>query len=68
MRVKAVISRHHVGLNDNGGHEIFEAEGLHIDFTARAVSIDGKKIDLTPKDYDLLFYMVKNRGIALTRN
>ena len=68
MRVKAVISRHHVGLNDNGGHEIFEAEGLHIDFTARAVSIDGKKIDLTPKEYDLLFYMVKNRGIALTRN
>lgn len=68
MRVKAVISRHHVGLNDNGGHDIFETEGLHIDFTARAVSIDGKKIDLTPKEYDLLFYMVKNRGIALTRN
>ena len=29
--------------------------------------VDGKKVDLTPKEYDLLFYLIKNKGIALTR-
>lgn len=41
--------------------------GLIIDFAARLVCIDGKRIDMSPKEYDLLFYMVKNRGTALTR-
>lgn len=67
MRVKAVISRHQQNTNLVDNHEVFDAEGLHIDFTGRIVTIDGKKIDMTPKEYDLLFYMVTNKGIALTR-
>jgi DNA-binding response OmpR family regulator len=67
MRVNAVISRHHTSANAMGTHETFDAEGLHIDFTGRIVTIDGKKVDMTPKEYDLLFYMVQNKGIALTR-
>lgn len=68
MRVKAVLSRRTVsdGGNDNN-HEIFEAEGLHIDFTGRTVKIDGERVNMTPKEYDLLFYLVRNKGIALTR-
>ena len=31
------------------------------------VEVDGTRIDLTPKEYDLLFYMAQNRNIALTR-
>ena len=42
-------------------------EGLEIDFAGRNVFVDGKKAILTPKEYDLLFYMVKNIGIALSR-
>ena len=42
-------------------------EGLSIDFSARIVTVDGKKVDLTPKEYELLFYFAKNKGIALTR-
>ena len=42
-------------------------EGLTIDFTGRIVTIDGEKVDLSPKEYDLLFYFAKNRNIALTR-
>ncbi|MDD3262146.1 MAG: winged helix-turn-helix domain-containing protein, partial [Oscillospiraceae bacterium] len=42
-------------------------EGLSINFAGRLVTIDGKKTDLSPKEYDLLFYMVTNRNIALTR-
>ena len=47
--------------------DVFELEGLKIDFTARIVYIDGQKADLSPKEYDLLFYLVKNANIALTR-
>ncbi|MBP0969470.1 MAG: response regulator transcription factor [Oscillospiraceae bacterium] len=49
-------------------HEKYEYKGLEIDFTARTVDIDSERIDMSPKEYDLLFYLVKNRGIALTRD
>ena len=65
MRVNAVMNR----VNRTGGQrrEIFRAEGLKVDFTARTVKVDGARVDLSPKEYDLLFYLVNNRGIALTR-
>lgn len=65
MRVNAVMNR----VNRTGGQrrEIFRAEGLEVDFTARTVKVDGTRVDLSPKEYDLLFYLVNNRGIALTR-
>ena len=47
--------------------EVYKYEGLTVDFTARMVFVDGVQEDLSPKEYDLLFYMVRNRGIALTR-
>lgn len=49
-------------------HEVVCVEGMSVDYTARRVTIDGQTLDLSPKEYDLLFYMVKNRGIALTRD
>lgn len=66
MRTAAVIKRTK-NISDNGTKEIIKFEGLTVDFTGRLVYIDGQKADMTPKEYDLLFYMVKNRGIALTR-
>ena len=65
MRVNAVMNR----VNRTGGQrrEIFRAEGLEVDFTARTVKVDGARVDLSPKEYDLLFYLVNNCGIALTR-
>ena len=41
--------------------------GLVIDFKARTVSIDGQRINLSPKEYKLLFYLVQNKNIALSR-
>ena len=67
MRVKVVISRNTGAGSGTGTHDIFTAEGLLVDFTGRIVTVDGKKVNMTPKEYDLLFYIVKNRGIALTR-
>ncbi|MBD5113371.1 MAG: response regulator transcription factor [Ruminococcaceae bacterium] len=48
--------------------EIERFEGLEINFTSRDVIIDGEKATLTPKEYDLLFFLVHNKNIALTRN
>lgn len=42
-------------------------KGLEIDMIGRSVYVDGKKIDMTPKEYDLMFYLVKHEGIALSR-
>ena len=44
-----------------------EFEGLKIDQVGRTVYVDGEKVELTPKEYELLFYMVRNKGIALKR-
>ena len=41
--------------------------GLKADVTARLVYIDGERIDMSPKEYDLFFYMLANRNIAISR-
>ena len=41
--------------------------GLKADLTARLVFIDDKRVDMSPKEYDLFFYMLKNRNIAISR-
>ena len=45
----------------------FADGGLKADFTARLVYVNGVRVDMTPKEYDLFFYMLRNRNIALTR-
>lgn len=47
--------------------ERFELDGLVIDFAGRVVWVDGAQMDMTPKEYELLFYMVRNKNIALSR-
>ncbi len=49
------------------GKEIYTVDGLVADVTARIVTVDGKRVDLSPKEYDLLFYMMRNQNIALSR-
>lgn len=41
--------------------------GLRADVTARLVFIDGERVDMSPKEYDLFFYMLDNRNVALSR-
>ena len=66
MRVQAILKRSSAAATENG-KEICHFEGLTVDFTGRIVTVDGKKVDLSPKEYDLLFYLVRNRNIALSR-
>ena len=70
MRVNAVlrrISRTEEQKQAENSNEIFIFEDLTVDFTARTVHIDKSRIDMSPKEYDLLFYMIRNKNIALTR-
>lgn len=67
MRVGAVLRRSR-STSADASHECVRMGGMTVDFTARQVSIDGTALDLSPKEYDLLFFMVRNRGIALTRD
>jgi len=65
-RVNVIASRH-----KNGGvkaNECIKFGGLEIDDIGRNVYVDGKKAEMTPKEYDLLFYLVRNRNIALSRD
>ncbi|MDD6095378.1 MAG: response regulator transcription factor [Clostridia bacterium] len=65
MRVDAIMKRS--AKKSEPPHEIFELEGLRADITARLVYIDGKRADMSPKEYDLFFYLLKNKNVALTR-
>lgn len=64
MRVEAVMKR---TLKTASRNELFKCGGLIVDMTARTVTVDGKRVDMSPKEYDLLFFLVKNKNIALTR-
>lgn len=67
MRINVVISRNLKDAAQNN-REIYRFEGLEVDFTGRTVKVNDERVEMTPKEYDLLFYMVRNRNIALTRN
>lgn len=68
MRVGAVLRRAQAPGAAENVHETVRIENMLVDFTARQVTIDGTEVELSPKEYDLLFFMVRNRGIALTRD
>ncbi|MDR3239705.1 MAG: response regulator transcription factor [Clostridiales bacterium] len=68
-RIQVIIMRN-IGrraIRAGSVNEIYQFGGMIIDVTARSVALDGVKAELTPKEYDLLFYLVKNRNIALSR-
>lgn len=65
-RINVVIERRKAkSLTNKSG---FTHEGLDINMVARTVTVDGKRLDLTPKEYELLFYLVNNRNVALSRD
>jgi len=63
-RIHAVLKR---GAQQENSGDVLTFEGLTIDMAGRNVFVDGEKAELTPKEYEILFYFVKNKGIALTR-
>ena len=73
LRVEAIMKRVSVKSKSDDGNKkpnvIVELDGggLKADLTARIVYIHGERVDMSPKEYDLFFYMLDNRNIALSR-
>ncbi|WP_312813965.1 response regulator transcription factor [Sedimentibacter sp.] len=70
LRVGAVLRRvekRSTARSDYEGHIIFEKDGFKADMTAYKVFIDGVQSDMSPKEYDLLFFMIRNKNIAVPR-
>ncbi len=72
LRVDAIMKRVKSG-NETAGESrqnvVIELDGggLRADVTARLVFIDGERVDMSPKEYDMFFYLLSNRNIALSR-
>ena len=73
LRVEAIMKR---VSRKSGGEEsvkkpnvIIELDGggLRVDLTARLVFVNGERVEMSPKEYDLFFYMLDNRNVALSR-
>lgn len=64
MRINAILSRYNI---NNSKHDTWEYKTLKIDLNARIVYVDGVRVDTTPKEYSLLLYLTKNKGVAVTR-
>ena len=70
LRIDAIMKRvKHSEKSAKQTNVIVELDGggLRVDLTARLVFIDGERVDMSPKEYDLFFYMLENRNIALSR-
>ena len=65
-RINAVLSRN--ASRESDTPQVLKFDGLEIDIPGRTVTVDGERIELTPKEYDLLFYLVENNNIALSRD
>ncbi len=62
-RVEAILRR----TNNDDDVEVMDAGGIHIDKNAHTVTVDGKAIELSFKEFELLEYFIVNQGRALTR-
>ncbi len=70
LRVGAILRRtakSGIAKPDEDGHVIFEKDGFKADMTAYKVYIDGNLTDMAPKEYDLLFFLIRNKNIAVPR-
>jgi len=64
-RISAIVARYSPQIDAKP--ELLIVGGVSIDAPGRNVYIDGEKVELTPKEYDLLYHMAINKNIVLTR-
>ena len=64
LRVGAVLRR---SVAKEPKRDVLEFEGLSIDLLSRKVYVDGAKVDLSPKEYEILVFLAKNKNIAISR-
>ena len=67
LRIGAILRRAGKHVTGDDEHSIFEKKSLKVDMTAYKVYIDGQQVDMAPKLYDLLFFLIRNRNKAIPR-
>ena len=70
--IEELLARMRVAFKHSEGSNIakktiLQVQNLEIDTEKRMVTVDGKVVDLTKKEYELLTYLVQNKNIVLTR-
>ncbi len=65
-RINVILARRHASSHNKS--DVLKFGGLEINIAARTVTVDGKRVELTPKEYELLFYLIENKNIALSRD
>jgi DNA-binding response OmpR family regulator len=66
-RIHAVLNRRSIPVAQDHP-DVLQFSGLTVNIAARTVSVDGNRVELTPKEYELLFYLIENKNIALSRD
>lgn len=66
-RVNVIVSRRQPAREPAGASGLMRFEGLTLDIAGRKVLADGKRLDLRPKEYDLLFFLAQNKNIVFSR-
>lgn len=64
-RIKVIISRNK---KRGGSQSLLSSSGITVDTLGHTVSVDGEKVELTAKEYDILLLLIKNRGIVFSRD
>ncbi|SCK01532.1 Staphylococcal respiratory response protein A [uncultured Eubacterium sp.] len=65
-RINVVLARRNSSAQSKA--DVVKFNGLEINVAARTVTVDGERVELTPKEYELLFYLIENKNIALSRD
>ena len=60
-RIKAVLSRY------GRKQDVYKLDTLEVNYLAHTLKIDGKTINITPKEYEILTYLIDNKSIAISR-
>lgn len=64
---KELVARVKAHLKRNNSTDVYTYKDLEVDYLGRKVVIEGKEVSLTPKEYELLLYFIKNKKVALSR-
>ena len=76
MRIEAIMKRYKKSTQSSVAEtaddsvaqkNVVRVGGITVDYTGRYVYVDGERIEMSPKEYELFFYMVRNKNIALSR-
>lgn len=67
LRIGAILRRAGKNVTESEGHIVFTKGGFKADMTAYKVFVDGEQVEMAPRVYDLLFFLIRNKNIAVPR-